>query len=226
MFVKIAEAYEILSDPVKRNKYDSYYFSGKSRFQSKKSTKTYKNSPESPKSSESSSNGWGFSFTNPFDIFNHFFPNLDRKVIKVFSKAVSHMKTVTNHEFLIKLMDEYRYFTKNKNYHYDDSDESDNNDKRDDSYIKRDTFDEYRRRKRHDYLKQKYNANINLNKFEYRKSKYSSFNSFSLNTPPKQIYELEISLVEYLQEKRNVSIYLCLQNVSPVYRKKRWLPYM
>ena len=44
MFVKIAEAYEILSDVKKRTTYDAYYFSGESRFQDGKSTKTHKKS--------------------------------------------------------------------------------------------------------------------------------------------------------------------------------------
>ena len=86
------------------------------------------------------------------------------------------MKKATNHEFLIKLMDEYRYFTKNKKYKYDYNDGNDDND--DNSNIKEekgdssfDAFDEYRRKKRHDYLKHKYNANIHLNKSDYYHNK-------------------------------------------------------
>jgi DnaJ-class molecular chaperone len=114
MFVKIAEAYEVLSDTVKRNTYDAYYFSEESRSQDANFTKTHKNPPENAKNASS---GWGFK--NPFEIFHNLFPNIDSKLLNVFSKAVSHMKTVTNHDFLIKLIDEYRYFAKNKNYKYD-----------------------------------------------------------------------------------------------------------
>jgi DnaJ-class molecular chaperone len=191
MFVKIAEAYEVLSDSTKRNKYDSYYFSANSRFESAKNEKTRENATNE---SDNSADGWVSSFKNPFDIFNNFFPELDIKVLKVFSKAVSHMKTVTNHEFLIKLMDEYRYFTKNKTYKYDVNEEE----KGSPSNTNRDTFNEYRRRKTHDYLKRKYNAKININQSEYNKSRKHASNT--INIPPKQIYELEISLVEYLQK--------------------------
>lgn len=182
MFVKIAEAYEVLSDSAKRSKYDAYYFSEKTRFNEKKNQKTHKNE-------ENGDYKWEFSFKNPFDIFRNFFPDLDKKVLNVFSKAFSHMKKATNHEFLIKLMDEYRYFAKNKKYKYDDdNDDNDTNEQSSD-----DSFDDYRRKKRNTYLKKKYNANINLN----GSSRYSDSDS-SIKIPPKQIYELEISLNEYL----------------------------
>ena len=46
MFVKIAEAYEILSDSEKRNRYDTYYFSDKSHFSDQENTKTHKNAED------------------------------------------------------------------------------------------------------------------------------------------------------------------------------------
>ena len=165
MFVKIAEAYEVLSDIEKRNMYDAYYFSGKSRFQDEKSTKTHKKSAEN---GENTSSGWGFK--NPFELFHNLFPNVDSKLLNVFSKAVSHMKTVTNHEFLIKLIDEYRYFAKNKNYKYDM--ESTNTEETDDTEYKK--------------TRHKYDMNSNSN-------------SKSTSMPPKQMYVLEISLADYLQ---------------------------
>lgn len=193
MFVKIAEAYEILSDPMKRSKYDAYYFSEKTRFGEQKTPKTHKKSAETSKNEADDTYKWEFSFKNPFDIFRNFFPDLDSKVLNVFSKAVSHMKKATDHTFLLKLMDEYRYFAKNKKYKYNDDEN-----KEGDTYTKEpndfnhDSFDEYRRKKRRTYLKQKYNADI---KFNYS----SRYTDSSHKTPPKQIYELEISLNEYLQ---------------------------
>lgn len=196
MFVKIAEAYEVLSDPIKRNKYDSYYFSENSFF---KSSETKDTNEENTYTQENESENWKFSFKNPFEIFNSFFPELDKKVLNVFSKAVSHMKTVTNHEFLIKLMDEYRYFAKNKKYKYDDDEEKKETD---DSESFNNTFDEYRRRKKHAYLKRKYNANININQCEYNGHGHTRTHSHSnTHNPPRQIYELEIPLVDYLQNK-------------------------
>ena len=62
----------VLSDIEKRNTYDAYYFSGESRFQDGKSTKTHKNSP---KNAETPSSGWGFK--NPFELFRNLFPNVD-----------------------------------------------------------------------------------------------------------------------------------------------------
>ena len=126
----------------KRSKYDAYYFSEKTRFGEQKNPKTHKNE-------ENGDYKWEFSFKNPFDIFRNFFPDLDKKVLNVFSKAFTHMKKATNHEFLIKLMDEYRYFAKNKKYKYDDdNDDNDTNEQSSD-----DSFDDYRRKKRNTYLK-------------------------------------------------------------------------
>ena len=167
MFVKIAEAYEVLSDIEKRTTYDAYYFSGESRFQDGKSTKTHK---KSPKPAENSASGWGFK--NPFELFRNLFPNVDSKLLNVFGKAVSHMKTVTNREFLIKLIDEYRYFAKNKKYKYDI--EYDIEDDIDSSYI---------------------NSNSNSN-------------SKSMNNPPKQTYDLEVPLKEYLELSKVKRIHL------------------
>ena len=66
------------------------------------------------------------------------------------------MKNMTDHEFLIKLIDEYRYFAKNKKYKYDLEYDIDS------SFI---------------------NSNSNSNS-----------NSKSINNPPKQTYDLEVSL--------------------------------
>ena len=182
-FIKISEAYEVLSDTKKKHRYDGYYFNEKSHYQDVNFTKTHKNSPENTKNE---SDKWGFSFKNPFELFNNLFPNLDKKVISVFGTALSHMKKATDHTFLIKLMDEYTYFTKNKNYKYDDENNYSNSDSDTDT-------DEYNQ----------YPGNHNKKRQHIHRDQCddSTYIPSSVKSPPKQVYELEISLNEYLQQK-------------------------
>lgn len=183
MFVKISEAYEVLSDVKKKHRYDTYYFNEKSRYQDENFTKTHKKSPGNTKNE---SENWEFSFKNPFELFNNLFPNLDKKVLGVFGKALSHMKKATDHTFLIKLMDEYKYFTRNKNYKYDDTNDYSNSDSNSDS-------DEYNHYPDNHNKKRQNSHRVQCDDSTYIPS--------SLKSPPKQVYELEISLNEYLQQK-------------------------
>ena len=152
-FVKIAEAYEVLSDTNKRNKYNKYF------------KKEYT-------SNETTSDEIKFSFSNPFDIFNSFFPELDKKILSLFSKVMTRMKTVTNYEFLFKLMNEYKYFIKDKNYN----------------------------------INMDVDMNMDMNS-DYKSTYTSTHNSLN---PPKQVYELEVSLSSYLIYDKVIKIELSM----------------
>lgn len=202
MFVKIAEAYEVLSDPKKKHRYDAYYFNDKPRYKDENFTKTHKKTPENTKNESDKSNKWEFSFKNPFELFNNLFPNLDRKVLNVFGSALSHMKKATDHTFLIKLMDEYKYFTKNKNYKYDDENNfSSDSDTDTNKYNKYSTIFNHNRKRNHRNQEQ-YQYDEFSHKHKHKKGERdSTYIPSTEQSPPKQVYELEIPLIEYLQQK-------------------------
>jgi len=188
MFVKISEAYQVLSDKNKRANYD-YYYSPDIPDQSVNSTDTGNDSDNDSVDfntfNSTSSNRWNFKFSNPFDLFRDFFPGLDGHLLGIFSNLLFQMKSLTDDEFILQLINEYKYFARGKHYNSstnttcyttgnDNPDGNDNTDDNDDDA----------------YLPE-------------LKSNKSSFKSISKNLviPPDQIYELQISLKEYLEEK-------------------------
>ena len=165
MFIKISEAYQVLSDTNKRANYDYCATDIPDQGMNSNDNSNY-NDNYNDSDDSNSSNKWNFKFCNPFDLFRDFFPGLDTHLLGIFSNLLFQMKSLADEEFILQLINDYKYFARGKHYNY-----TDNN--KDDDYLPELEFDN------------------------------SSFKSVPKNLviPPDQIYELQISLKEYLEEK-------------------------